>query len=102
MPRIRQYEQKYAEDDFRKEVRIRQGYYDLMSQNALAEAVGIPRPTLRKRLLEPGGMSVEELRKLVKTVKPAPEIILKLLGYTGKDIKALSGVSGDTQYAAQE
>lgn len=96
MPRIKQYEEKYAENDFRTEMRVRQGYYDLMSQHALAEAVGIPRPTLRKRLLDPGSMSVEELRKLVRAVKPDAGVVLKLLGYTSKDIKKLGGTPGET------
>lgn len=89
MGKIRGKEQQYAEDAFRREVRSRQGYYDLMSQQALADAADIPRPTLRKRLLEPAGMSVDELRRLVKVIKPAPAVVLSLLGYTSKDLKAL-------------
>ncbi len=87
MPRIYQKAEQYAEEDFRKEVRICQGRYDLMSQQALAEAVDMPRPTLRKRLLEPAGMTVGELRKLVKTIKPDPKILLLLIGYTPKDLR---------------
>ena len=41
MPRIRQYEERYAAEDFRKEVRIRQGERDLMSVSALAEEADI-------------------------------------------------------------
>ena len=87
MPRIKQKEQQYADDDFRTEVRIRQGYYDLMSQQALADASGIPRPTLRKRILEPETMTVEEFRKLIATICPDPGAVLRLLGYSSKDIK---------------
>lgn len=87
MPRIRQKEMEYAEGDFRAEVRVRQGYCDLMSQQALADAAGIPRPTLRKRLLEPQTMTVEELRKLVGTLCPDPVAVLRLLGYNTKDIR---------------
>ena len=87
MPRIRQKEQQYADEDFRKEVRIRQGAYDLMSQQALADASGIPRPTLRKRMLEPETMTVEEFRKLVGAIRPDPGTVLRLLGYSSKDIR---------------
>ena len=87
MPRINQNAEIYAENDFRKEVRICQGRYDLMSQQALAEAVDMPRPTLRKRLLEPETMTVGELRKLIKTVKPNPRVLLLLIGYTPKDLR---------------
>lgn len=89
MPRLKQLEGKYAEEDFRREVRIRQGYYDLMSQQALAEYAGLPRTTLAKRLSAPEGMTVEELRKLVTAIKPDPLIILGLLGYAQKDIKKM-------------
>ncbi len=49
MPRIPQHAEKYAREDFSREVRRQQGYYDLMSQRALAEAAGIPRSTLREK-----------------------------------------------------
>ena len=87
MPRIKQKADAYADEDFRREVRSRQGYYDLMSQQALAEQADIPRPTLRKRLLEPESMTVGELRKLVKTIKPDPNVLLILIGYTPKDLR---------------
>lgn len=87
MPRIKQKAEQYADEDFRREVRTRQGYYDLMSQQALAEQADIPRPTLRKRLLEPESMTVGELRKLVKTIKPDPKVLLLLIGYTTKDLR---------------
>ena len=89
MPRIKQKAEAYAEEDFRREVRSRQGYYDLMSQQALAEKADIPRPTLRKRLLEPEGMTVAELRKLVRTLKPDPKILLLLIGYSAKDVRSM-------------
>lgn len=92
MPKLRQLEGKYAEDDFRREIRIRQGYYDLMSQQALAEYAGLPRTTLAKRLSDPDGMTVEELRKLVNAIKPDPAIVLGLLGYGKKEIRQMQGV----------
>lgn len=95
MPRIKQKAQQYADEDFRVEVRVRQGYYDLMSQQALAAAAGIPRPTLRKRLLEPETMTVEELRKLIGTLTPDPGAVLRLLGYSSKDIKKFRTASNN-------
>lgn len=87
MPRILAKKESYAEEDFRVEIRMRQGQYDLMSQQALADQVGIPRPTLRKRLLELETMNLGELRKIVKVLWPDPVILLKLIGYEGKDIR---------------
>lgn len=86
MPRIKQYADKYAVEDFRKEVRVRQGERDLMSKQALAEAIDIPRTTLVKRLTDPMGMTFGEFKKLNQTVHPDPGVVLALLGYTGKDI----------------
>lgn len=87
MPRIYQNKDQYAAEDFRREIRCRQGYYNLMSQQALADASGIPRPTLRKRILEPEGMMVGEFRKLIKTIHPDIAVVLALLGYENQEIK---------------
>ena len=62
MPRIKQNEEKYAAEDFRKEVRIKQGERDLMSVTALAEEADIPRTTLTKRLSDPMSMTFGEFR----------------------------------------
>jgi len=88
MPRIKQCEDRYAVEDFRKEVRTRQGEQDLMSKSALAEEIGMPRTTLTKRLSDPMGMTFEEYKKLNKRIHPDPGVVLALLGYTGKEIKA--------------
>ena len=86
MPRIKQYADKYAADDFRKEIRIRQGERDLMTQTLLAEEVGIPRTTLTKRLSDPMGMSFAEFRQLNRAIHPDPGVVLALLGYSAKEI----------------
>lgn len=91
MPRILMNAQLYADEDFRCEVRQKQGKYDLMSQQALADVTGIPRPTLRKRLLQLETMNVGELRKLVKVLIPDPVIMLRVLGYDMKDIRRALG-----------
>ncbi|MBQ9838983.1 MAG: hypothetical protein IJO56_05805 [Oscillospiraceae bacterium] len=90
MPRIIQYAERYAEEDFRREVQTQQGRRGLMSQQSLADASGIPRPTLRKRLLQPDGITVAELRKMVTAVSPDPLVVLTLIGYSKQDIRALT------------
>ena len=87
MPRIKQNADKYAAEDFRKEVRIRQGERDLMSKTALAEKADIPRTTLLKRLADPMGMTFGEFRKLKSAVNPDPGVVLAVLGYSGKEIQ---------------
>ena len=86
MPRIHQYEERYAVEDFRREIRCRQGYYDLMTVQAVADAVGIPRSTLHTKLREPESLGVEDLRKLIPVLHPDPRAVLALVGYTAKEI----------------
>jgi predicted transcriptional regulator len=87
MARLRLPPEESADEVFRKELRMRQGYYDLMTQTDLAKAAGIPQPTLSKRLANPENLSVAELRKLVDAVEPDPKAVLTLLGYSSKQIK---------------
>ena len=87
MPRIEQYKDKYAAEDFRKEVRTRQGENDLMSKTALAEAAALPRTTVTKRLAEPMSMTFGEFKKLNTVIHPDPGVVLALLGYSSKEIR---------------
>lgn len=86
MPRIRQNAERYAQEDFQREIRQRQGYYNLMSIRSLAQAVDIPHSTLNPKLKEPDKLAVSDLRKLIQTLHPDPAIVLALLGYTQKEI----------------
>lgn len=95
MPRIKQYADKYAAEDFRKEVRIRQGERDLMSKTALAEEADLARTTLTKRLAEPMGMTFGEFRKLKSAVNLDPAVVLRLLGYDAKEIRIFRNTAGD-------
>lgn len=100
MPRINQNAEKYAAEDFRKEVRMRQGERDLMSKTALAEAAQLPRTTVTKRLAEPMTMTFGEFRKLNEAVKLDPVAVLPLLGYSARDIKKLLAGLGYTPVKA--
>lgn len=75
------------EADFQREVRVKQGYYNLMTQRALAESSGIPQSTLSKRLANPEDLTVAELRKLVASIIPDPVAILALVGYDERSLK---------------
>lgn len=85
MPRIRQLADKYAREDFSKEIRRKQGEMELMSVRALAEATNIPASTLGPKLKEPDKLDVVSLRKIVKTLYPDPATVLRLLGYETKE-----------------
>lgn len=82
----RRTEEQKAKDNFRREIRMRQGYYDLMTQRAVADSTGIPQSTLCKRLAAPEDFTVAELQKLVGALTPDPYIMLQLIGYPDKAI----------------
>ena len=86
MPRLKQYAEKYAREDFLKEIRRQQGEYDLMTGRELARAMGIPHTSLRDKILEPDKMNAEFIRNLVETLDISPEVLLAFLGYDRKRI----------------
>jgi predicted transcriptional regulator len=81
MPRIRQNAQIYAEDDFRRALRHSMVDAGMDSQREVADASGIPASTLCKRLNQPGGLTVDEMRQLFAVVRPPVPVLLALLGY---------------------
>ena len=86
MPRLKQYAEKYAREDFLKEIRRQQGEYNLMTGRELARAMGIPHTSLRDKILEPDKMNAEFIRNLVGTLDISPEVLLAFLGYDKKQI----------------
>lgn len=87
MPRIYQNEDRYLVEDFQKELRRKQGEYNLMSIRALAGETGIPQSTLNPKIHDPGKLLLSELRKLIRTLHPEIGVILALLGYSRQEIK---------------
>lgn len=90
MSRPRKAPEEHADDKFRREIRVKQGYYDLMTQTELAVRCDIPQSTLSKRIAKPENFTVAELRKIINTITPDPIIVLGLLGYSTKDIKTFA------------
>ena len=86
MPRIRQYAENYAAEDFRREVRSRMGYHNL-SQHGLARETNISQATISNRIRDPNDFTVGELRSLNKALGLSPAIVLALLGYSKKQTK---------------
>lgn len=91
MPKIRQYAEQYARDDFRKAIQKAQVDADLMGKKPLAEAAGIPYSTLWKRLEEPENMSMGEFQKLLKVLPIPADALLSYLGYSSKTVKKYGG-----------
>ena len=89
MPRIRPYADRYAEEDFKKELFRRMAErYEQISVRALARETGLSHSALNVKIRSDNtNLDIGELRKIVPILNPDPGILLKLLGYTPAQIK---------------
>ena len=87
MPRIRQNAQQYLESDFRKALNHCMVDAGLDSKKDVAEMAGIPHTTLCKRIREPDTMTVSEMRRLFLVVRPPADVLLRMLGYSVREIR---------------
>lgn len=92
MPRIRQYAERYAVEDFWKEIDRCCPLAGIQSGNAtaLGEKIGEGYQNLLNYRKGKTEMRVSVLRKLVTTLHPDPAVILKTLGYPEKEIRAFA------------
>lgn len=92
MPRIRQYAERYAAEDFWKEIDRCCPLAGIQSGNAsaLGERIDEGRQNLRNYRKGKTEMRVSVLRKLVTALRPNPAVILKTLGYSEKEIRAFA------------
>lgn len=88
VPRIRQYEEKYLNEDFRRELRSRLGYMEL-NQAQLADAVGLTPASISGHLREPEKIGIKELRSMIRVLRLSPTAVLRFLGYSSKEIKQI-------------
>ncbi|MBR2048310.1 MAG: hypothetical protein IJ960_06895 [Oscillospiraceae bacterium] len=89
MPRIRQYAQQYADEDFRKAVfhgLVNQG---LRHEKDLADLSGIPTATVNRKMKDPSSFTVSQLRLVITAAGLEPADVLRFLGYTTKQIKKM-------------
>ncbi len=94
MARLRVEPEAAAREAFRTEIRVRRAVLD-MNQRGLADCLGVVPSVMSKLLAEPDKISVERLRKIVKTLGPDPIVVLKLLGYSQKELKGLQMNGGN-------
>lgn len=90
MPRIRQNADLDAIRDFQAEVNAQCGRYGYKSQRSLGEAVGVCQATAGSYLKNPDGITLGTLRKMVRLLRLDPEVVLKAIGYSSKDIKNIN------------
>lgn len=92
MPRIRQKAEEYSEDDFRNEINAQRARAGLDTFESFGDAIGVSAKSAWSYTKEPGMIRMKHLRSMVKVIKPDPEIVLKALGYSGKDIRSMANV----------
>lgn len=92
MPRIRQYAERYAAEDFWKEIDRCCPLAGIQSGNAsaLGERIDEGHQNLLNYRKGKTEMRIGVLRKLVTTLHPNPAVILKTLGYSEKEIRAFA------------
>lgn len=87
MPQIKVYEEKYAREAFWKEVDGKGAMQGLKSNAAIGAAIGITGQCVGKYRRDTfGRMQLKTMQSIVKVLKPDPEVILRLLGYSDKEI----------------
>lgn len=87
MPRIRQYQEKYAEEDFIRELDARCGWAQLKTQNEIGKAIDVSGASIGNYRKQPGKIKLETMQKIVKVLKFSPGIILRYLGYSQQEIR---------------
>ena len=90
MPSIRQYAERYAVEDFWKEIDRCCPLAGIHNASALGKRIGEGYQNLLNYQKGKTEMRVSVLRKLVTTLHPNPAVILKTLGYSDKEIRAFA------------
>ncbi len=89
MPRVRQKQAEYLLGDFVKDVQCRI-YLSDEYRPEIARKLGVSEKTLYNYLHRPEIMKLSFLRGLIVTLKPPPELTLKMLGYSKEEIRELA------------
>ena len=87
MPRIRQYEDKYRSEDFRKAIEVGKALSGIKYDKDVAAEIDMTPSALCTRLKNLDTFSLNEFRKLIRALNLNPYDVLKFLGYTNQNIK---------------
>lgn len=90
MPRIRQYAERDAANDFRAEIKAQCARHGLDTLEDIGKSLGFSPGTAGNYLRDPFGIRVGTLRTMVKVLKLDPGVILKTLGYSAQDIRKIA------------
>ena len=87
MPKIRQYADKYAREEFLKEIGSRCVWVGIQTNEDLGKAIGISGASAGNYKRDPGRIRLDTMQKMVQTLKLDPGVVLRFLGYTSQDIR---------------
>ena len=87
MPRLKVKADEYARADFSKELRKNMIDQEIGSVKELADMMGVDGRTMYRRMNDIDQMRVSELAALKAILSPDPVLLLRVLGYTTKEIK---------------
>lgn len=90
MPRLRMHADQYAKSDFRKELEKSMIDVGIKSKTELAGMINMDTRTLCRRFEDVGEMRVNDLKALVDVLKPNPALLLRLVGYSSKEIARMA------------
>ena len=85
MPKMKTDPDVVAQKEFKRAIRVALAGME-MCQKELAEEVGVESSWMSRLLAEPGGLSANRLRKIVRVLRLDPGIVLKFLGYNDREI----------------
>lgn len=98
MPKLRKPPETLSQvrQQFIQEVRVRRAYRN-MTQKELASEVGVAPSVMSSLLAEPDKISIGRMRTIIQTLSIDPEIVLKIIGYTAKEINMYKGESNNAR-----
>lgn len=85
MPKMKTDPDVAAQKEFQRAIRVALAGME-MRQKELAEEVGVESSWMSRLLAEPGGLSANRLRKIVRVLRLDPGVILRFLGYNDREI----------------
>ena len=87
MPKLRQNAERDAMKDFVAEINAQCGRYGYKTQASLARLLDVCQPTVSNYMKSPETIPLGKLREIVKQLKLDPVVLLKMLGYSTKQIQ---------------
>lgn len=100
MPRLRQNADRDAMSDFKAEINAQCGRFGYKTQRSLGSALGTCQATVCNYMRDPDSIQLGMLRRIIKLLRLDPIVVLRVLGYSTRDIQRLRSVAASAAYYA--